>query len=84
MNIHPFGFHEHLILQMLVKHERILGSSGLEPPTSRLSGARSNQLSYEPEGTRGTQTFLKESLTKNFNGGGISHSYMLFYPVCWR
>ena len=28
-----------------------MGSSGLEPPTSRLSGARSNLLSYEP--TRG-------------------------------
>ena len=31
--------------------ERLLsmvGSSGFEPPTSRLSGARSNQLSYEP------------------------------------
>ena len=28
----------------------LLGSSGLEPPTSRLSGARSNQLSYEPVG----------------------------------
>ena len=27
---------------------RMVGSSGLEPPTSRLSGARSNQLSYEP------------------------------------
>ena len=27
----------------------LVGSSGLEPPTSRLSGARSNQLSYEPE-----------------------------------
>ena len=26
----------------------VVGSSGLEPPTSRLSGARSNQLSYEP------------------------------------
>ena len=26
-----------------------LGSSGLEPPTSRLSGARSNRLSYEPK-----------------------------------
>ena len=26
----------------------MVGSSGLEPPTSRLSGARSNQLSYEP------------------------------------
>ena len=31
-------------------HSRVssLGSSGLEPPTSRLSGARSNRLSYEP------------------------------------
>ena len=26
----------------------VMGSSGLEPPTSRLSGARSNLLSYEP------------------------------------
>ena len=30
------------------RHCRLVGSSGLEPPTSRLSGARSNQLSYEP------------------------------------
>ena len=28
----------------------LLGLSGLEPPTSRLSGARSNQLSYKPAG----------------------------------
>ena len=27
---------------------RLVGSSGLEPPTSRLSGARSNHLSSEP------------------------------------
>ena len=27
---------------------RLVGSSGLEPPTSRLSGARSSLLSYEP------------------------------------
>ena len=27
---------------------KMVGSSGLEPPTSRLSGARSNHLSYEP------------------------------------
>ncbi len=26
----------------------LVGSSGLEPPTFRLSGERSNQLSYEP------------------------------------
>ena len=25
-----------------------MGSSGLEPPTSRLSGVRSNRLSYKP------------------------------------
>ena len=26
----------------------LVGTSGLEPPTSRLSGVCSNQLSYEP------------------------------------
>ena len=31
-------------------HDRIgmVGPGGLEPPTSRLSGVRSNHLSYEP------------------------------------
>ena len=27
---------------------KMVGSSGFEPPTLRLSGARSNHLSYEP------------------------------------
>ena len=31
---------------------RLVGSSGLEPPTSRLSGARSNHLSYKPFSSR--------------------------------
>ena len=78
MNIHPFGFHEHLILQMLVKHERILGSSGLEPPTSRLSGARSNQLSYEP---MEYAAFLQESLAKNSKGAG--HRFVRCFAVLW-
>ena len=30
----------------------MVGSSGLEPPTSRLSGVRSNLLSYEPSSSR--------------------------------
>ena len=28
--------------------EKLVGPSGLEPPTSCLSGTRSNHLSYEP------------------------------------
>ena len=32
----------------LLCYRRLVGSSGFEPPTSRLSGVRSNQLSYEP------------------------------------
>ena len=28
--------------------ENVVGLSGLEPPTSRLSGVRSNRLSYKP------------------------------------
>ena len=31
---------------------RVMGLSGLEPPTSRLSGVRSNRLSYKPIGIR--------------------------------
>jgi hypothetical protein len=29
---------------------KLVGLGGLEPPTSRLSSARSNQLSYKPYG----------------------------------
>lgn len=29
---------------------RVVGLSGLEPPTSPLSGVRSNHLSYRPKG----------------------------------
>ena len=37
----------------------LVGLGGLEPPTSRLSGARSSQLSYRPSG------FQLPSLSKN-------------------
>ena len=45
----------YLLLDLLLLHlfysvfkVQLVGSSGLEPPTSRLSGARSSLLSYEP------------------------------------
>ena len=31
-----------------VRYRNMVGLGGLEPPTSRLSSARSNQLSYKP------------------------------------
>ena len=35
-------------VEELAAGEEMVGLSGLEPPTSRLSGVRSNQLSYRP------------------------------------
>ena len=37
-----------LFLNESLEKSRVVGLSGLEPPTSRLSGVRSNQLSYKP------------------------------------
>ena len=37
---------------------RVVGSNGLEPSTSRLSGARSNHLSYEPISVADPPTIL--------------------------
>ena len=36
-------------LNLTAKSYKPMGLSGLEPPTSRLSGVRSNQLSYKPK-----------------------------------
>ena len=35
--------------------EYVVGTSGLEPPTSRLSGVRSNHLSYAPISSGGDE-----------------------------
>ena len=53
-----------------------MGPSGLEPPTSRLSGARSNQLSYEPIKLFGS---LFSILNAHFGGddGNRTHDPLL-------
>ena len=43
----PMSFPSAALL-FLARSALLVGSSGLEPPTSRLSGVRSNHLSYEP------------------------------------
>ena len=52
----------------------LVGTSGLEPPTSRLSGARSNHLSYAP-----LWLLLRGSLTHTFGGddGNRTHDPLL-------
>ena len=39
-----------------------MGLSGLEPPTSRLSGVRSNQLSYKPSFPKGIRPAWRTAL----------------------
>ena len=45
-------------LTEVAKQTRMVGSNGLEPSTSRLSGARSNHLSYEPISVADPPTIL--------------------------
>ena len=52
----------------------LVGSSGLEPPTSRLSGARSNHLSYEPMLVFGASLV---SLTLGGDDGNRTHDPLL-------
>ena len=46
----------------------MVGLGGLEPPTSRLSGARSSQLSYRPLGAKAsanpTASFILKELSR--------------------
>ena len=45
-------FNTPLVNFMLLVSRFSVGQGGLEPPTSPLSGVRSNQLSYRPMGRR--------------------------------
>ena len=44
----------------------LMGLSGLEPPTSRLSGVRSNRLSYKPSVVSDARKFSFRMETKRF------------------
>jgi hypothetical protein len=43
----------------------VVGLGGLEPPTSRLSGARSSQLSYRPRGLPRRKPLQRPSFSKS-------------------
>ena len=46
--IHFYSVFISISQSLLALPFRVMGLSGLEPPTSRLSGVRSNRLSYKP------------------------------------
>ncbi|CRH28268.1 hypothetical protein BN1184_AH_02530 [Pantoea ananatis] len=46
----------------------MVGLSGLEPPTSPLSGVRSNHLSYKPVEVFSARDFLSDNLCEHFAG----------------
>ena len=56
-----------------------MGSSGIEPPTSRLSGARSNQLSYEPVSSYGDDGIR----TRDPLLAGQVLSQLSYTPIYW-
>ena len=61
----------------------LLGSSGLEPPTSRLSGARSNQLSYEPTDSVRFQARILFSWTVMFSPGAFVCCILVRQPAAF-
>ena len=48
IEVHHFSVVFFWLLFFSLKEKQLVGLSGLEPPTSRLSGVRSNRLSYKP------------------------------------
>ena len=58
LRVHSALQQEKLCARRISRFNLVVGSSGLEPPTSRLSGVCSNQLSYEPiSSARGRRLF---------------------------
>ena len=58
----------------------MVGSNGLEPSTSRLSGARSNRLSYEPIFGCGSD-FVRFALRPFFQDGGGDEGIRTLDPL---
>jgi hypothetical protein len=52
----------------------VVGLGGLEPPTSRLSGARSSQLSYRPRGLPRRKTLTASFILKEPSHVGLGPS----------
>ena len=61
----------------------LVGLGGLEPPTSRLSGVRSNHLSYRPEPLHGEVGGARRIRTDDPLRAKQVLSQLSYSPVCW-
>lgn len=63
---------------------RVVGQGGIEPPTSRLSGERSHQLSYCPSAVLGRDSNPRPPAEKTLQGGlgalPLSYPFLPFPP----
>ena len=64
-NMRSILFYAHSY-SILCRFNLLVGLSGLEPPTSRLSGVRSNRLSYKPSVVSDARKFSFRMETKRF------------------
>ena len=59
--------------------QNLVGLGGLEPPTSPLSGVRSNQLSYRPEASTDAVVRIGHNEPDNLNGHSRQRIILLFF-----
>ena len=71
-----------LFLRYYWRGSRLVGSSGLEPPTSRLSGVRSNHLSYEPIFLSHYRMLFSRKLLIRPSAWCASHDFSFFSALC--
>ena len=60
---------------------RMVGLSGFEPLTSRLSGGRSNQLSYRPTPRPNPELVRERSLTSEHKKSGATKTFHSFAKI---
>ena len=61
----------------------LVGLGGLEPPTSRLSGARSSQLSYRPSGFPAPASFKEPSTLRSASQNQTANPRTVAETLTW-
>ena len=79
----PSSDHHHLV-EAPERYPNMVGLGRVELPTSRLSSARSNQLSYRPNSASAPSCDLKERETKTAVSRQMDRDFRSLYPMTLR